>query len=60
MLWTTLPLISACATAPTDNAICQVTAQPRTALAQGLVEDGGPKSKRAGLVLIETLDRTCK
>ena len=51
--------VSACASVPTDNAICSVTETPRTDLAEALVDDGGPQSQRAGLVLIETLDVSC-
>ncbi|QXI63444.1 hypothetical protein CP157_01162 [Paracoccus marcusii] len=51
--------VSACASVPTDNAICSVTEEPRTDLAGALVDDGGPRSQRAGLVLIETLDVSC-
>ena len=51
--------VAGCASVPTDNAICSVTETPRTELAGALVDDGGPRSQRAGLVLIETLDRGC-
>ena len=51
--------VCACASVPTDNAICSVTEAPRTELAGALVDDGGPRSQRTGLVLIETLDRGC-
>lgn len=52
--------VAGCASAPTDNAICSVTETPRTDLAGALVDDGGPRSQRAGLVLIETLDLSCR
>ncbi|WP_158247948.1 hypothetical protein [Paracoccus sp. SY] len=55
-----LPLLTACATAPTADPICPATDQARTALAGALVADGGPQSQRAGLVLIETLDGVCR
>ena len=51
--------VSACASVPTDNAICSVTETPRTELAGALVDDGGPRSQRAGLVLIEIIDAAC-
>ena len=53
----TLTCLSACASVPaSEPALCTVTATPRTALAGALVADGGPQSRRAGLVLIEQLD----
>lgn len=52
-----LPL--GCASVPAGNPVCTVTEAPRTGLAGALVEDGGPRSQRAGLVLIETLDGVC-
>lgn len=51
--------VAGCASVPTDNAICSVTETPRTDLAGALVDDGGPLSRRTGLVLIETLDGAC-
>ena len=53
--------LTACATGPvTENALCPATDGARTALAGALVSDGGPQSRRAGLVLIETLDAGCR
>lgn len=54
-----LPLLTACATVPTADPVCPATEQARTTLAGALVADGGLQSRRAGLVLIETLDRSC-
>lgn len=51
--------VAGCASVPTDNAICKVSEAPRNEHTEALLEDGGPKSARTGLVLIETLDRAC-
>lgn len=54
----TLPLIS-CANAPSDSAICNGTAQSRTAHAAALAEDGGPQSMVTGALLIQQIDAGC-
>lgn len=51
--------LSVCASVPAGNPVCTITEAPRTALVGALVEDGGRRSQRAGLVLIETLDVSC-
>lgn len=51
--------VTACASAPSDSALCGATDRARTQLAAALVEDGGPQSQRAGLVLIEGIDAGC-
>lgn len=51
--------LTACGTVPAGDPVCPSTDRARTDLAGALVEDGGPQSKRAGLALIETLDRVC-
>ena len=49
-----------CASVPaSEPAVCAVTAAPRTDLAGALVDDGGPHSRRAGLVLISVVDSFC-
>lgn len=55
-----VPFLTACTTVPTADPVCPATGDARTALAGALVADGGPQSRRAGLVLIETLDRGCR
>lgn len=52
-------LIAGCATAPSDSAICDGTAQPRTDHAAALVADGGPLSKISGARLIRLIDAGC-
>lgn len=52
-------LLSGCANAPSTNAICDGTAQSRTAHAAALVEDGGPRSVVTGALLIQQLDAGC-
>lgn len=56
-----MPCLTACASVPaSEPAVCTVTDASRTDLAGALVADGGPLSRRAGLVLIETLDEVCR
>lgn len=52
-------LLSGCATAPNDSAICNGTAQSRTAHAAALVADGGPQSLVTGAFLIQQIDAGC-
>lgn len=54
-----LSLTTACASALGNDAACSATREARSDLAGALVDDGGPKSKRSGLELIEILDTTC-
>lgn len=54
-----LSLTTACASALGNDAACSATREARSDLAGALVDDGGPKSQRSGLVLIETLDGVC-
>lgn len=53
--------LTGCATAPaSDSALCAATDRARTELAGALIDDGGPESRRAGLVLIEAVDAGCQ
>ena len=52
-------LVSGCAAAPSDSAICDGTAQSRTAHAQALTSDGGPLSLVTGALLIQQIDAGC-
>ena len=52
-------LASGCANAPNDSAICNGTAQSRTAHAAALVADGGPQSLVTGAFLIQQIDAGC-
>lgn len=56
---TLLLILTGCATGPADEAVCDGTAEARTALAAALVEDGGPESRAAGRTLIARLDAGC-
>lgn len=53
-------LLTGCATEGSDRAICAGTKHERTELAQALVDDGGPGSRRAGAVLIGKIDAGCR
>jgi uncharacterized protein YceK len=53
-----LPL-SGCASALSNTAICNGTAQSRTAHAAALVEDGGSLSMVTGALLIQQIDAGC-
>ena len=53
-----LPL-SGCAAGLNDSAICDGTAQSRTAHAAALVVDGGPQSLVTGAFLIQQIDAGC-
>ena len=55
-----LTLLSGCATAPNSEAICDGTAQSRTAHAAALVADGGPQSLVTGALLIKQIDAGCE
>jgi hypothetical protein len=52
-------LVSGCANAPSDSAICNGTEQSRTAHAAALVADGGPLSLVTGATLIQQIDAGC-
>ena len=54
-----LMLLSGCATVPSSEAICDGTAQSRTAHAAALVADGGPQSLVTGALLIQQIDAGC-
>jgi len=53
-------LLSGCATVPNSEAICDGTAQSRTAHAAALVADGGPQSLVTGALLIQQIDAGCE
>ena len=53
-------LLSGCATVPSSEAICDGTAQSRTAHAAALVTDGGPLSLVTGATLIQQIDAGCE
>lgn len=55
-----LTLLSGCATAPNNAAICDGTAQSRTSHAAALVADGGPQSMVTGALLIQQIDAGCE
>lgn len=62
--WTRLPacltlmlLTNGCVNAAV---ICEETAEARTALAQDLAADGGPRSDVSGAYLIQKLDAGCR
>lgn len=59
MILTMMLFLSACAPAPSGDAICDGTRASRVALAGALVADGGPESRRAGLMLIGQIDAGC-
>ena len=52
-------LVSGCANAPNNAAICDGTARSRTAHASALVADGGPLSLVTGATLIQQIDAGC-
>lgn len=52
-------LLSGCAAALNDSAICNGTAQSRTSHAKALVADGGPQSLVTGALLIQQIDAGC-
>lgn len=53
-----LPL-SGCGIGLNQSAICDGTAQSRTAHAAALVADGGPQSMVTGALLIQQIDAGC-
>ncbi len=53
-----MTLSSGCATVQT-SAICDATMQSRDALTLALLDDGGPKSMKAGARLIGQIDSGC-
>ena len=54
-----LLLLSGCAAALNDSAICDGTAQSRTSHAAALAADGGPLSLVTGALLIQQIDAGC-
>lgn len=52
-------LLNGCGNAPNQSAICDGTAQSRTAHAAALVADGGPQSMVTGALLIRQIDAGC-
>ena len=52
-------LVSGCANVPNNAAICDGTAQSRTAHAAALVADGGAQSMVTGATLIRQIDAGC-
>ena len=62
MTWTallTLMLTAACATTQSDSAVCAGTADAARAHADALLIDGGPLSKRTGLMLLDKRAAGC-
>lgn len=60
MILTTLLLLTACASTPvSQTAICDGTSAARKALAAALIEDGGARSQRAGLRLLDQMAAGC-
>lgn len=57
---TLMLLVTGCASAPSDSAICAGTAKARQDHAAALVDDGGPRSLVTGANLIATIDAGCK
>lgn len=52
-------LVSGCATAVSDHAICDGTESLRDAHTEALLSDGGDASVVSGVALIDALDRAC-
>ena len=52
-------LVSGCANALNDSAICDGTAQSRTSHAAALAADGGAQSLVTGALLIRQIDAGC-
>lgn len=59
MTLTMMLLLSACATTPSAPAICDATRASRADLAGALVSDGGPQSRRAGLLVLDQVAAGC-
>lgn len=60
MILTTLLSLAACAsTQVSQTAICDATGASRRALADALLSDGGPRSQRAGLLLLDQMAAGC-
>lgn len=55
-----LMLLSGCGVGLNESAICDGTAQSRTAHAAALVVDGGPQSILTGALLIRQIDAGCE
>ncbi len=56
----TLTWLAGCASTPvSQTAICDGTEASRTALAAALIEDGGARSQRAGLRLLDQMAAGC-
>ena len=51
--------LTACATTPSGPAICDATRASRADLAGALIEDGGPQSRRAGLLVLDQFKAGC-
>lgn len=58
-IWTTLLLLTACASTSSGPAVCDGTVQSRAALADALLTDGGPQSRRAGLLVLDQVAAGC-
>lgn len=57
----TLMLLAGCAsTQVSQTAICDATGTSRRSLADALIEDGGPRSQRAGLLLLDQMAAGCR
>jgi len=59
MMLAMIMMLSGCATALNDSAICDGTAQSRTSHAAALAADGGPLSLVTGALLIQQIDAGC-
>lgn len=56
----TMLLLAGCAsTQVSQTAICDATGASRRALADALLTDGGPRSQRAGLLLLDQMAAGC-
>lgn len=54
MMW-----LAGCATTPSAPAICDATRGSRADLADALLADGGPRSQRAGLLVLDQVAAGC-
>lgn len=52
--------LQGCSVSPVSTAICDASAPDRKDLAGALVEDGGPKSKVAGVRLLTRMETACR
>ena len=60
ILMTLTPFLTACANSlPEQTALCTATKADRSTHTRNLIEDGGPKSRASGLVLLGKFQRGC-